>query len=84
MVRSKIMMNVMDEVRKNQKYLIEKRRYFHRHPELSWQEFETAKAIRQELTGMGLSYETVGTSTVAVIPGAKKAPVILSLIHISH
>ncbi len=70
------MMNVMDEVRKNQEYLIEKRRYFHRHPELSWQEFETAKAIRAELTAMGLTYETVGTSTVAVIPGAKTAPVI--------
>lgn len=70
------MMNVMDEVRKNQEYLIEKRRYFHRHPELSWQEFETAKAIRAELTAMGLAYETVGTSTVAVIPGAKAAPVI--------
>ena len=66
----------MDEVRKNQEYLIEKRRYFHRHPELSWQEFETAKAIRAELTAMGLTYETVGTSTVAVIPGAKAAPVI--------
>lgn len=70
------MMNVMDEVRKNQKYLIEKRRYFHRHPEPSWQEFETAKVIRAELTAMGLAYETVGTSTVAVIPGAKATPVI--------
>ena len=70
------MINVVDEVRKNQNYLIEKRRYFHRHPELSWQEFETAKVIRAELAAMGLSYETVGTSTVAVIPGAKKTPVI--------
>lgn len=66
----------MDEVRKNQKYLIEKRRYFHRHPEPSWQEFGTAKVIRAELTAMGLAYETVGTSTVAVIPGAKATPVI--------
>jgi amidohydrolase len=70
------MMNVMDEVRKNREYLIEKRRYFHRYPELSWQEYRTAEAIRAELKRMGISYDTVGTSTVAVINGKKKTPVI--------
>jgi len=70
------MMNVKEEVSKNYDYLVEKRRYFHRHPELSWQEFETAKVIRAELDGMGISYETVGTSTVATIPGTKEKPVI--------
>lgn len=71
-----IMMNVKAEILKNRDYLIEKRRYFHKYPELSWEEFETAKTIRSELTAMGISYETVGTSTVAVIPGMKKKPVI--------
>ncbi|MCC8126758.1 MAG: amidohydrolase [Clostridiales bacterium] len=70
------MMNVMDEVLKNREYLVEKRRYFHKHPELSWQEFETAKTIRQELTCMGISYDTVGTSTVATIQGPENKPVI--------
>lgn len=70
------MMNAMEEVRKNRDYLIEKRRYFHRHPELSWQEYETAAAIRAELDRLGVEYQTVGTSTVGVIPGQKEFPVI--------
>jgi len=69
-------MNVMEEVLRNQDYLIEKRRYFHKHPELSWKEFKTAEAIRAELTAMGLEWQAVGTGTVAVIPGKPGQPVI--------
>lgn len=35
-------------------YIIEKRRYFHRHPELSWAETATTDTIAQELTTMGI------------------------------
>lgn len=69
-------MDIMKEIRKNRDYLISMRRYFHRHPELSWKEEKTAEKIREELTKMGLSYKAVGTSTVAVIPGLKEKPVI--------
>ena len=37
-------------------YVIEKRRYFHAHPELSMKEFKTSDAIAAELDKMGVSY----------------------------
>ena len=35
-------------------YIIEQRRWFHAHPELSWEEFGTTDHIQQELEKMGL------------------------------
>nr|WP_207739926.1 amidohydrolase [Clostridium sp. 1001271B_150615_H5] len=53
------------------------RREFHKHPELSWKEVETAGRIRAELTGMGIPYEEVaGTGTIATITGKEEQPVI--------
>lgn len=70
-------MDVMNEVLKHRQYGVDLRRHFHRHPELSWQEFETAKRIRQELTEMGIPYvEVAGTGTVATIKGDRDKPVI--------
>lgn len=70
-------MDVLSEVKKHKDYAIALRRHFHRHPELSWQEFETAKRIRQELTEMGIPYQEVaGTGTVAIIRGDREKPVI--------
>ena len=70
-------MDVLSEVKKHREYAIDLRRHFHRHPELSWQEFETAKRIRQELTDMGIPYvEVAGTGTVATIQGDRERPVI--------
>ena len=34
-------------------YIIEQRRWFHRHPELSWEEFRTTDHIQKELEAMG-------------------------------
>ena len=34
-------------------YITEQRRWFHRHPELSWEEFRTTDHIQQELEAMG-------------------------------
>ncbi|MBQ7497222.1 MAG: amidohydrolase [Selenomonas sp.] len=46
------------------------RRYFHQHPELSLQEYETAKYIREKLTEFGIEYRTVGeTGTYGWIRG---------------
>lgn len=70
-------MDVLSEVKKHKDYAVALRRHFHRHPELSWQEFETAKRIRQELTEMGIPYQEVaGTGTVAIIQGDRDKPVI--------
>lgn len=40
-----------------QPWLVEIRRYFHRHPELGWQEVETTRRIEDELQTMG--YHTI-------------------------
>lgn len=38
-------------------YIIERRRHFHKHPELSLQEFQTTEDIARELDAMGIPYE---------------------------
>ena len=46
------------------------RRFLHQHPELSGQEHNTAKYIRDKLTACGIEYQTVGgTGTFARIKG---------------
>ena len=70
-------MNVMEEVLKQKEYTISMRRMFHRHPELSMKETETAARIRAELDKMGIPYETVGeTGTIGTLKGKKEHPVI--------
>ena len=44
---------------KYQDYLIEMRRYFHMHPELSFKELETVKKISAELDAMGIPNRTI-------------------------
>ena len=59
-------MDIHELVKKHEAYLLALRRHFHRHPELSHREFETAARIRAELEAMGLPYDAVGgTGTVA-------------------
>lgn len=50
---------------------IEVRRYLHQHPELSYQEFETAKFVRQQLEKLGIQNTVTKAKTglVAVIEG---------------
>ena len=51
-------------------YIIERRRHFHRHPELSLREFETTDAIARELDAMGIPYEhPLETGLVATLAG---------------
>lgn len=51
-------------------YIIEQRRCFHQHPELSLQEFETTEAIARELDTMGIPYERpTATGVVATLAG---------------
>lgn len=57
--------------------LIAWRRRFHAHPELSFQEQETAAYIRRYLESLGLTWSNPsGHSTVAVIPGNRPGPTV--------
>lgn len=68
-------MNVKELVSKNEDYIIEMRRYFHMHPELSFEEFETTKRIAEELDKMGIPYqipeEEPKTGVIGIIQGGK-------------
>ena len=48
----------------NQDHLVELRREFHRHPELSLREFRTAGRIEEELDRLGISHVRVGETGV--------------------
>lgn len=51
-------------------YMIEMRRWFHCHPELSWQEKNTAKRIVQELESMHIDSRLVcDTAVLGFLPG---------------
>lgn len=68
------MKKYVDEIRD---YVVGMRRYFHMHPELSFQEYETTKKVAEELDKMGIPYEinnetTDGCGLIAWIDGAKE------------
>lgn len=59
--------------------LIARRRDFHQHPELAFQEFRTAGIVAEELNNLGLEVQTgVGkTGVVAILEGASDGPTVL-------
>src|SRR5215471_17001459 len=59
--------------------MVERRRDFHRHPELGFQEVRTSGIVAQELTKLGLEVQTgVGkTGVVGVLEGDRPGPTIL-------
>lgn len=60
-------------------YQIEMRRYFHKFPEVSGEEYETCKKIREELDKMDIPWVHCGmeTGTLATIVGEKQGKTIL-------
>lgn len=60
-------------------YLIDLRRHFHAHPEISGQEHETSKRIREELDSAGIPWRQCGleTGVLATIRGALPGRTIL-------
>lgn len=55
-----------------QDYMVEMRREFHRHPELSGEEFKTREVLVREIEGMGVPYKLLpGTGIIAIIQGGK-------------
>lgn len=70
-------MQLSEEVQSLEDWIIEKRRYFHRHPELSFEEKETTAYLVEELKKMGLEphtypdYHGVWADIVGEKPGNK-------------
>ena len=59
-----------DQVLADHDYVVQLRRYFHQHPELGKEEFETAAAIERELDKIGLAHKRIaGTGVYAEIEG---------------
>ena len=50
--------NIKDLAKKYDGYVIEERRYFHQHPELSFEEVETTRALKERLEAMGIPVVT--------------------------
>ena len=61
-----------------QPQVVEWRRWFHKHPELSNREFKTAERLAEILTEMGLEIQTgiARTGIVAMIEGGKPGPLV--------
>ncbi|WP_346316334.1 M20 family metallopeptidase [Chitinophaga sp. YIM B06452] len=61
--------------------LISCRRHLHSHPELSFQEYETAKFIQQKLDEYGIAYRAgvAGTGIVALIEGKNPSSKVIAL-----
>ena len=61
--------------------LISCRRHLHSHPELSFQEYETAKFIRQKRDEYGIAYRAgvAGTGIVALIEGKNPSSKVIAL-----
>lgn len=59
-------------------YMLDLRRHFHSHPELSFKEYETSKRIKEELDKMCIPYKSGNnnTSILATIEGYKKGKTI--------
>ena len=72
-------MNIREQAEKYNDYIVEQRRYFHRHPELSFEEKETTAAIKRELESMGIAVETFPDyyGLIGTIEGAEKGPVVM-------
>lgn len=65
-------MEISQLMQEEEPYIIEQRRYFHRHPELSGQEMKTAAAIRAQLDEMGIPHKdlTPGYGVAGILHGA--------------
>ena len=73
-------MDVITEGKKIQNELVELRRYFHEHPELSWEEFNTQKKIMEYLDELGIPYqESSKTGVIATIKGPHSSDKILGI-----
>lgn len=72
-------MDIKNVATKYSDYVVEMRRHFHAHPEVSEKEYETSKRIKEELDKMGIEWRPCGleTGVLATIKGAKPGKTIL-------
>ena len=65
-------MQIKELVKENRDYVISLRRHFHQYPELSMEEYETSKKVKEELDKMGIEYRSAAnTGIIATIKGDK-------------
>ena len=57
-------MAILEEAQELQSYMVDLRNYFHAHPELGLQEFNTCAKIEEELSTIGIKHFRVGKTTV--------------------
>ncbi len=70
-------MKIKELAKKHKQYVIDLRRHFHMHPEISWKEENTAKKIKEELDAMGIPNVSIaGTGILATIQGGGKGKTI--------
>lgn len=70
-------MKVLQEAKNVEQYIIDMRRYFHKYPELSWEEVNTSNKICEELEKMSIPYTRVcKTGIIGVIKGRSDKPII--------
>ena len=63
-------MDILNEAKKIHKILVELRRDFHLHPELSMKEYRTATRIEEELDKLGIEhYRSTETGVIGLIRG---------------
>ena len=66
-------MKIREDVTKEKKYIVEMRRFFHQHPEVSLEEFKTCTRIEEELDAMDIPHRRVGgTGVFGWIDGKKQ------------
>jgi len=75
---SKLKARLDAQVKELEPKIIEWRRYFHEHPELSNREVKTGARIAEQLKALGLEvqYPVAKTGVVALLKGSKPGPVI--------
>ena len=74
------MTDILAEGTALQEELVELRRYFHSHPEQSWQEFNTQKKITEYLDALGIPYVKVcKTGVIATIAGKRSSGKVLGI-----
>lgn len=72
-------MRIRELAEKYNDYIVERRRFYHTIPELSFQEVETTKALAEDLKGMGIEVTTFPdyTGLVGLIKGGKPGKTVM-------
>ena len=66
------MMNIKELGEKYADYCVQMRRYFHQHPEISREEVNTGRVVREELTKLGVDFRPIAENGALVTIGGKK------------